>query len=1495
MEATFFVMCQEQMCTLLTNYPIFDVIKFPFVRKKDELCTNLCNSIMHNYRPLNLVLEDGTVFKGKSFGYEKPVAGEIVFNTAMMGYPESLTDPSYSGQLLTITFPLVGNYGVPSDKVEPNGISTFMESEKIQVSGLIVSDFSLDYSHWNAVRDLGDWLKSQQIPAITGVDTRELTKIVREKGTLKGKLVFPDGDDIPFINSDDENQVAKVSCKEVLTYGSGKYKVVLVDCGVKNNIIRCLLRRDVTIYRVPWDYDFTNMEYDGLFISNGPGDPNYCIPTVEHIRTAMQKNPNRPIFGICMGNQLLAKASGATVYKLKYGHRGHNQPVSLVGTTRAFITSQNHGFAVDSKTLGKDWEPLFVNMNDGTNEGVCHKTKPYFSAQFHPEASSGPTDTEFFFDEFVKLMADPKYRPFADEKREAFEGPRRYSKVLLLGSGALKIGEAGEFDYSGSQALKALKQEGIKTVLINPNIATVQTSEGVADKIYFLPVTPEFVEKVIEKERPDGIFLSFGGQTALNCGVALYRRGILEKYNVKVLGTPVQAVIDTEDREIFTERLSEINVKYIKSEAVTDLESAVTAANKLGYPVIVRAAYALGGLGSGFCDNDEQLRSLVEKAFTYSPQVLVEKSLKGWKEIEYEVVRDRYNNCITVCNMENFDPLGIHTGESIVVAPSQTLSNHDYHKLRETAIRIIRHIGIVGECNVQYAYDPNSDDYRVIEVNARLSRSSALASKATGYPLAFVAAKLGLGYGLPELKNSVTKSTSAFFEPALDYVVCKIPRWDLGKFHGVSRLLGSSMKSVGEVMAIGRNFEEAIQKGLRMIGQGMHGFVANKNLHADDLDEALSKPTDKRIFYIAQALHENYSVQRIHELTKIDNWFLLKLQNIVNEEHELAGYDKIEAVPDALLLYVKQLGFSDFQIARLVTKCNDNDLDDVVLKVRDYRKSRNIIPYVKQIDTLAAEYPAQTNYLYVTYDAIADDIEYAHDKRSVVVLGSGAYRIGSSVEFDWCGVNALNTIRKEGYRSVMINYNPETVSTDYDMCDRLYFDELTYERVMDILDKEDAFGVVVSTGGQIPNNLSVKLADAKVRLLGTQAVDIDRAEDRHKFSSMLDKLGIDQPRWSELTTLEDVDNFVDEIGFPVLVRPSYVLSGAAMNVCYDKVQLKNFLKLAASVSQKHPVVVSKFMTRCKEIEIDAVANKGDIVAYAISEHVEFAGVHSGDATTQFPPQKIYVETARRIKHIAKEIAKALHISGPFNIQFLAKENEIKVIECNLRASRSFPFVSKVLKINFIELATQIMLGIDVVKPEKSAFDLDYVGIKASQFSYARLQQADPVHGVDMSSTGEVGCIGDDFSEALLKSLLAVGYKMPKKKKVLISSGETKSKVDLLDASKMLQENGYEIFATDGTYKFLCENNVASTLVGWPDEQDYKLKALEMIENQEFDFVVNIPKNSTQRELENGFAVRRGSIDFNIPLFTNARLASAFIRSCCEMTFDDIKIKSWDEY
>ena len=1447
---------------------------------------------MHAYRPLNLVLEDGTVFKGKSFGYEKQVAGEVVFSTAMVGYPESLTDPSYSGQILTVTFPLVGNYGVPTEKLDGNGISTFFESEKIQVTGLIISDFSFQYSHWNAIESLGNWLKEQQVPGIFGIDTRELTKVVREKGALKGKLVFPDEQDIPFVNPDDENQVAKVSCKEVVTYGNGKHKVVLVDCGVKNNIIRCLLKRDVTVTRVPWNYDFNQLEYDGLFISNGPGNPALCGEAVEHIRKAMEGN--KPIFGICMGNQLLSIAGGAKTYKLKYGHRSHNQPVSMVGSTRSFITSQNHGFAVDNATLGSDWEPLFVNMNDGTNEGIRHKTKPFFSAQFHPEAASGPTDTEFLFDEFVNLMEGKPSEIFSSKDKEAFLGPKKYNKVLLLGSGALKIGEAGEFDYSGSQALKALKEEGISTVLINPNIATVQTSEGIADKVYFLPVTPDFVERVIEKERPDGIFLSFGGQTALNCGVALYRSGVLEKYGVEVLGTPVQAIIDTEDREIFNQKLSEINVNYIKSEAVTDLNHALKAANDLGYPVIVRAAYALGGLGSGFCNNDEELKVLVEKAFSYSPQVLVEKSLKGWKEIEYEVVRDRYDNCITVCNMENFDPLGIHTGESIVVAPSQTLTNKEYHKLRELAIRIIRHIGIVGECNVQYAFDPMSEDYRVIEVNARLSRSSALASKATGYPLAFVAAKLGMGYGLPELKNSVTKETSAFFEPALDYIVCKIPRWDLGKFHGVSRLLGSSMKSVGEIMAIGRTFEEAIQKGLRMIGQGMHGFVANKDLSSSDLDKDLSQPTDKRVFYLAQALHEGYTIERIHELTKIDLWFLQKLQHIVTHEKELKTYDSLASLPDDLLLHVKQLGFSDFQIARLVTKCSKDDIDEQMMNVRNYRKSRGIVPVVKQIDTLAAEYPAQTNYLYITYSGIANDVNYVGDHRSVVVLGSGAYRIGSSVEFDWCGVNALNTIRREGYRSVMINYNPETVSTDYDMCDRLYFDELSFERVMDIIELENPMGVIVSTGGQIPNNLAVKLAENNVNILGTKAEDIDRAEDRHKFSSLMDELGIDQPRWKELTTLDDVNDFVDRIGFPVLVRPSYVLSGAAMNVCYDRSQLENFLRLAADVSQKHPVVISEFIERCKEIEIDAVAEKGEIVVYAISEHVEYAGVHSGDATTQFPPQKIYVETVRRIKQIARKTAKALHISGPFNIQFLAKNNEIKVIECNLRASRSFPFVSKVLKINFIELATKVMLGLPVERPEKSAFDLDYVGVKASQFSYARLQQADPVHGVDMSSTGEVGCIGDDFSEALLKSLLSVGYKIPKKN-VMISSGATKSKVDLLDACKLLQVNDYEIYATGGTHKFLTENGIRSTMVGWPDEDKGVMNVMEMIADKKFDLVINIPKDASKRELANGYAIRRGAIDFNIPLITNARLASAFIRSFCEMTFDDIKIKSWDEY
>lgn len=1067
-------------------------------------------------------------------------------------------------------------------------------------------------------------------------------------------------------------------------------------------------------------------------------------------------------------------------------------------------------------------------------------------------------------------------------------------KVLLLGSGALKIGEAGEFDYSGSQALKALREEGIKTVLINPNIATVQTSEGVADQIYFLPVQPYFVERVIQKERPDGILLSFGGQTALNCGVELYRSGVLEKYGVKVLGTPVQAIMDTEDRELFVEKLDEIDVKTIKSEACENIEQARTAAATLGYPVIIRAAYALGGLGSGFADNEEELNVLAEKAFSFSPQVLVEKSLKGWKEIEYEVVRDRYDNCITVCNMENFDPLGIHTGESIVIAPSQTLTNSEYHKLRALAIKIIRHIGIVGECNVQYAFDPKSEDYRVIEVNARLSRSSALASKATGYPLAFVAAKLGMGYGLFELKNSVTKTTSAFFEPALDYVVCKIPRWDLSKFRGVDKELGSSMKSVGEVMAIGRNFEEAIQKGLRMIGQGMHGFVENKELEIADIDAALREPTDKRVFVISKAMHKGYTVDQIHELTKIDKWFLEKLKHIIDIDEELKTKN-INTLDKALFRKAKVYGFTDFQIARAVGLEDElHNMHKAMLLVRHCRKNLGIVPVVKQIDTLAAEYPARTNYLYVTYGGVASDIEPEHDGRSIVVLGSGAYRIGSSVEFDWCGVQALNTIRKEGWRSVMINYNPETVSTDYDMCDRLYFDELTFERVMDIIELESPHGVIVSTGGQIPNNLAMKLAEQHVPLLGTKAEDIDGAEDRAKFSEMLTRHGINQPEWSALTSMEDIDDFIARVGFPVLVRPSYVLSGAAMNVCSNEEELKRFLRLAANVSEDHPVVVSKFIEHAKEIEMDAVAKNGEILAYAISEHIEFAGVHSGDATIQFPPQKIYVETVRRIKRVSRQIAKALHINGPFNIQYMARDNEIMVIECNLRASRSFPFVSKVLKINLIELATRVMLGLPVEKPNKNLFDLDYVGIKASQFSFNRLQKADPVLGVDMSSTGEVGCLGDDSNQALLKSMLSVGYRIPKKT-VLLSTGGAKQKAELLDAAKTLVAHGYKLYATGGSSKYLADNGVENTRVYWPSDEGKHPQALDMLHNKEIDMVVNIPKNLTVHELTNGYKIRRAAIDLNVPLITNSRLACAFINAFCSLSLEDIDIKAWGEY
>jgi len=1065
--------------------------------------------------------------------------------------------------------------------------------------------------------------------------------------------------------------------------------------------------------------------------------------------------------------------------------------------------------------------------------------------------------------------------------------------VLILGSGALKIGEAGEFDYSGSQALKALREEGIRTILINPNIATVQTSEELADKIYFLPVNPAFVERVIEKDRPDGILLSFGGQTALNCGTKLYSSGVFEKYGVKVLGTPVAAIMNTEDRELFVKRLNEIDIKTPRSIAVTSVEKALEAAENLGFPVIIRAAYTLGGQGSGFASDAGELQNLSARAFSYTDQILVEESLKGWKEVEYEVVRDKHDNCITVCNMENFDPLGIHTGESIVVAPSQTLTNSEYHKLRELSIKIIRHIGVIGECNVQYALSPHSEDYRVIEVNARLSRSSALASKATGYPLAFIAAKLGIGYGLHELKNSVTKDTTAFFEPALDYIVCKIPRWDLNKFQGVSHTIGSSMKSVGEVMSIGRNFEEAIQKGLRMIGQGMHGFTGNRELKFREIETELSEPTDMRIFSIAEALEKGISIDRIYELTRIDKWFLFKLRNIINIKDELCKYKTIESIPQELLGNAKIHGFSDFQLARHILKSGPAQINDDLMKVRKYRKSLGIVPYVKQIDTLAAEYPAVTNYLYLTYSASEHDIHYENDRKSVIVLGSGAYRIGSSVEFDWCSVNAIKTIRKEGFRSIMINYNPETVSTDYDICDRLYFDELTFERVLDIIDLENPGGVIVSVGGQIPNNLAMRLYKENVPVMGTSPTSIDRAENRHKFSEMLDDLSVDQPRWKELSSIRDIIEFVDRIGFPVLIRPSYVLSGAAMNVVSNKNELTHFLDLAARVSKQYPVVVSEFIESAKEIEIDAVAKEGEILAYAISEHVEFAGVHSGDATIVFPPQKIYFETVRRIKRISRQITKELNITGPFNIQFLARDNDIKVIECNLRASRSMPFVSKVLKSNLIELATKVMLGIPTEKPDKSVFELDYVGVKAPQFSFSRLAKADPVLGVDMASTGEVGCIGEGFYEAILKAMFSVGYRVPEKS-VLLSTGPARSKVELLNSAKALREKGHKLYATRGTQQFLTDAGVEAHVAYWPDE-DKSPNTIELIRTREVDLVVNIPKDLSASELDNDYSIRRNAVDYNVPLLTNARLASAFILAFCRMSEKELAIKSWDEY
>ena len=1073
---------------------------------------------------------------------------------------------------------------------------------------------------------------------------------------------------------------------------------------------------------------------------------------------------------------------------------------------------------------------------------------------------------------------------------------KQLKKVLVLGSGALKIGQAGEFDYSGSQALKALREEGISSILINPNVATIQTSEGIADKVYFLPVTPFFVTEIIKKERPDGIMLAWGGQTGLNVGTELYLSGVLKEYGVQVLGTSVEAIMNTEDRDLFVKELNKVDLKVPVSHACENMEEAVDAARKIGYPIMIRSAYALGGLGSGVCKTEEEFKEIAESAFTFAPQVLVEESLKGWKEIEFECIRDANDRCFTVASMENFDPLGIHTGESIVVAPTCSLTDEQVKMLQDIAVKCVRHLQIVGECNIQYAFNAETNDYRIIEINARLSRSSALASKATGYPLAFVAAKIALGYTLDQIGEMGT-SNSAYVAPSLDYMICKIPRWDLTKFAGVSRKIGSSMKSVGEIMSIGRSFEEMLQKGLRMIGQGMHGFVGNDHTKFDNLDEELSNPTDLRIFAIAQALEEGYTIERIEELTKIDPWFIERMKNIVDYKHKLSEYNTLEEIPAEVLREAKVLGFSDFQIGRFVLKTQNTNMEKEVLAVRAQRKKLNILPAVKRIPTVASEHPDLTNYLYMTYAVEGYDINYYKNEKSVIVLGSGAYRIGSSVEFDWCSVNAINTARKLGYKSIMINYNPETVSTDYDMCDRLYFDELSFERVLDVIDLESPRGVIVSVGGQIPNNLAMKLHRQSVPILGTSPVNIDRAENRGKFSAMLDKLGIDQPKWSALTSMEDVQKFIDEVGYPVLVRPSYVLSGAAMNVCHNDDELRRFLEAASEVSKEYPVVISQFMTETNEIEFDGVAQNGEIVEYGISEHVEYAGVHSGDATMTFPAQQISFATARQIKKISRAIAKELNISGPFNIQYLAKGRDVKVIECNLRASRSFPFVSKVLKRNFIETATRIMLDAPYQKPDKSAFDIDRMGVKASQFSFARLQNADPVLGVDMSSTGEVGCMGDTFEEALLNSLIATGYKIPSKDKgIMLSSGGAKEKASLLDAAQALVKNGYTIYATAGTAKFLNENNVKATAVGWPDEDHKDLpNVMQMIADHKFDLIVNIPKNHTKRELTNGYRIRRGAIDHNIPLFTNARLASAFIEAFCTLSQDQLQIKSWQEY
>ncbi|KAG0278845.1 hypothetical protein BGZ95_002994 [Linnemannia exigua] len=1472
-----------------------------------------------------LVLQDGSSFQGISFGAEtKSISGECVFQTGMVGYPESLTDPSYRGQILVLTFPLVGNYGVPSrETMDPllKDLPKHFESNEIHIAGLIVGQYSQDYSHYLATSSLGAWLKEYNIPAIYGIDTRAMTKKIRSQGVMLGKILFPTAlvgptvvpadeewmseyQNVDWVDPNERNLVAEVSLKEPKIYvpepstaimgPNGKpLRILAVDVGMKYNQIRCFVARGVEVKVVPWDYDFNaDTDYDGLFISNGPGDPTMTKVTIAHLTKALQI-ARTPIFGICLGHQLLALASGATTKKMKFGNRGHNIPCTDMISGRCYISSQNHGYAVDVASLPNDFMELFVNANDGSNEGIMHKTLPIFSVQFHPESTPGPRDTEYLFDVFIKAVDDFRKTgtlkaitmPGGTKEAAAALNPRvSVRKVLVLGSGGLSIGQAGEFDYSGSQAIKALKEEGIYTVLINPNIATIQTSKGLADKVYFLPVTPEFVRKVILREKPDGIYVTFGGQTALSVGIKM--KDEFAGLGVRVLGTPIDTIIATEDREVFAQRMLSIGEKIAQAQTAVTVQEAIAAANEIGYPVICRAAFALGGLGSGFANNDEELAELTSRAFATSPQVLIERSMKGWKEIEYEVVRDCRDNCITVCNMENFDPLGIHTGDSIVVAPSQTLSDEDYNMLRTTAVNVIRHLGVVGECNIQYALNPFSKEYCIIEVNARLSRSSALASKATGYPLAFVAAKLGLNIPLNEISNSVTKVTCACFEPSLDYVVVKMPRWDLAKFDRVSKELSSSMKSVGEVMSIGRTFEETIQKAIRAIDPSLVGF-APKEVYPV-IEEELTHPSDQRVFAIANAMQQGYTVDRIWELTKIDKWFLNKLMNIINLERALGKFTAHD-VPASMLRSAKQIGFSDRQIA---TAISSNELS-----VRRLRTDAGITPFVKQIDTVAAEFPAFTNYLYMTYNAVEHDITF--EDKGVMVLGSGVYRIGSSVEFDWCAVRAIRTLRSRGVKTVMVNYNPETVSTDYDEADRLYFENINLERILDIYEIESSSGVVIAMGGQTPNNIALPLHRQNVKILGTSPEMIDTAENRYKFSRMLDQIDVDQPLWKELTSFDEAGEFCNKVGYPVLVRPSYVLSGAAMNVVYSADDLANYLGQATAVSRDHPVVISKYIEDAKEIEMDAIAVNGKMVMHVVSEHVENAGVHSGDATLILPPQDLDPETIRKIVAATAKIGEALDVTGCYNIQFIAKDNDIKVIECNLRASRSMPFVSKVMEVDLIEMATNAMLGFPVeAYPESPIPKTGYVGIKVPQFSFSRLSGADPILGVEMASTGEVACFGKDKYDAYIKALVSTGFTLPKKN-ILLSIGSFKEKMEMLPAVKRLRALGYNLFATAGTADFMSEHGVPvkylETLEDENESQKSEYSLNQHLANNLIDLYINLPSKNRYRRpasyVSKGYRTRRMAVDFSVPLITNVKCAKLFVEALAR--HKDFEIESVD--